>query len=78
MAWIRARYAVDRDRFDRWLNGAAFFHGATPGIGDCALWGYVQWVRDAGVEPTAAMAGWIDRMRQLPQMREPKDWFVER
>jgi glutathione S-transferase len=73
--WLRMRYAVDRARFDRLLGDAPFFHGAAPGIGDCAIWGYVQWVDEAGVEPTPAMLGWQVRMRALPGMRTAEEFF---
>jgi glutathione S-transferase len=73
--WLRGRYAADRDRFGQYLGNADFFHGAAPGIADCAIWGYVQWLPEAGVELSSAMAGWIDRMRALPAMRAPQDFF---
>lgn len=75
--WLEARYAVDRDRFDRLLGAGPFFHGARPGIGDCAIWGYVQWVETAGVVPSDAMRGWGDRMRRLPAMKTPAEFFPE-
>jgi glutathione S-transferase len=77
VAWLEARYAVDRDRFDRLLGAEPFLHGAAPGIGDCAVWGYVQWVEAAGVAPSAAMEGWRDRMRRLPAMKTPAEFFPE-
>lgn len=73
--WLAARYAVDRDRFDRLLGAGPFFHGAEPGIGDCAIWGYVQWVERAGMAPSAAMESWRARMRALPAMRTPEEFF---
>ena len=73
--WLTARYAVDRDRFDLLLGDGPFFHGTAPGIGDCAIWGYVQWVGDAGMTPSAAMAAWQDRMRGLDGMKSPGDFF---
>jgi glutathione S-transferase len=73
--WLRTRFATDAARFDHYLGEAPFFHGAAPGIADCAIWGYVQWLPDAGVEPTAAMAGWISRMQALPAMRTPQAFF---
>ncbi len=73
--WLAARYAVDRDRFDRLLGAGPFFHGAEPGIGDCAIWGYVQWVERAGMTPSAAMESWRARMRALPAMRAPEEFF---
>jgi glutathione S-transferase len=73
--WLRTRYAADAQRFGQYLGEAPFFHGGAPGIADCAIWGYVQWLPDAGVEPTAAMAGWIARMQALPAMRAPADFF---
>lgn len=73
--WLRARYGVDAARFDRLLGAAPFLHGTAPGIGDCAVWGYVQWLDRADVAATAAMADWAARMRALPQMRRAEDWF---
>lgn len=75
--WLEGRYAVDRDRFDRLLGAEPFFHGAAPGIGDCAIWGYVQWVEAAGVTPSAAMEAWRARMRALPAMKTPEAFFPE-
>lgn len=73
--WLAGRYAVDRPRFDRLLGAEPFFHGAAPGIGDCAIWGYVQWVEKAGMTPSAAMEEWRGRMRDLPEMRAPEAFF---
>ncbi|TPE50804.1 glutathione S-transferase family protein [Amaricoccus solimangrovi] len=73
--WLRERYAADRDRFDRLLGAGPFFHGAAPGIGDCAIWGYVQWAEAAGVAPSAAMDAWRDRIRALPETRSPEEFF---
>ncbi len=74
--WLTGRYEADRDNFDRLLGAEPFFHGDAPGIGDCAIWGYVQWLDKAGVAPSKAMAGWVGRMRALPQMRpRGDDWF---
>ena len=73
--WLRLRYAADAARFGQYLGDAPFFHGEAPGIADCAIWGYVQWLPEAGVEATPAMAAWISRMRALPAMRAPADFF---
>ena len=67
IAWLRDRYAVDAARFDILLGDGPFFHGAAPGIGDCAIWGYTQWLDVAGVSPSPAMAAWLSRMRALPE-----------
>ncbi|WP_136439557.1 glutathione S-transferase family protein [Pacificoceanicola onchidii] len=74
--WLTARFEIDRDNFDRLLGDGPFFHGDTPGIGDCAIWGYVQWTEEAGMTPSPAMQGWISAMKALPQMRAPSDWFA--
>jgi glutathione S-transferase len=73
--WLRQRYDIDRARFDRLIGDAPFFHGQTPGIGDCAIWGYTQWLDRAGVAPTPLMAAWLARMRALPAMISPQDAF---
>jgi glutathione S-transferase len=73
ITWLTNRWLVDRQRFGQWLGAAAFFHGAKPGVGDCAIWGYVQWLPEAGVEPTPEMAAWISRMRALPGMKTPAE-----
>lgn len=73
--WLRGRYATDAARFGLLLGDAPHFHGAAPGIGDCAVWGYVQWLDEAGVAPTPVMAGWIGRMRALPAMKSPAAFF---
>jgi glutathione S-transferase len=57
------------------VGGIVPSHGAAPGIADCAIWGYVQWLPEAGVSPTPAMAHWIARMRALAAMRAPADFF---
>ena len=73
--WLTMRYTTDAARFAVLLGQGPFFHGAAPGIGDCAVWGYTQWLAEAGVEPTMVMAGWLDRMRALPQMAAPEAMF---
>lgn len=73
--WLRMRYETDKDRFAILLGDAPFLHGAAPGIGDCAVWGYAQWLAEAGVSPNAALTGWIARMRALPAMRSPEAFF---
>ena len=73
--WLTQRYATDCARFAVLLGDGPFFHGAQPGIGDCAIWGYTQWLDAAGVQPTPVMARWLDRMRALPAMRSPNDFF---
>lgn len=75
--WLRRRYAVDCDRFDILLGAAPFFHGPEPGIGDCAIWGYTRWLAKAGVEPTAAMRAWLERMNRLPAMPSQAAFFPE-
>lgn len=73
--WLRMRFDVDRARFGRLLGEGPFLHGDRPGIGDCAVWGYAQWLDACGVQPTPAMAAWLDRMRALPEMRAPEAFF---
>lgn len=73
--WLLRRYNDDCARFETLLGSASFFHGDKPGIGDCAIWGYTQWLTEAGLEPTVFMAGWLERMRSLPAMKKPKDFF---
>ncbi len=75
IAWLEDRFAADRDRFDIMLGADPFLHGGAPGIGDCAVWGYVQWLDAAGVAPSPAMAGWRRRMRALPGMLTPEQAF---
>ena len=74
-AWLTARYEVDRTNFDWLIGDASFLHGRAPGIGDCAVWGYVQWLDEAGVAPSDAMAQWVERMRALPGMKAPEAFF---
>lgn len=73
--WLRMRFETDKARFAMLLGDAPFLHGAGPGIGDCAVWGYAQWLSEAGVTPNAALADWIARMRALPAMRSPEAFF---
>lgn len=75
--WLTMRYHTDCSRFATLLSDRPFFHGDAPGIGDCAIWGYAQWLPEAGVEPTPVMAGWIARMRALPQMKTPQELLPE-
>ncbi|GGG83258.1 glutathione S-transferase [Salipiger pallidus] len=77
VAWLMARYEVDRANFDRLIGDEPFLHGRAPGIGDCAVWGYVQWLDDAGVAPSDVMAHWADRMRVLPGMKAPEVFFAQ-
>lgn len=73
--WLRMRYDIDCGRFAILLGEAPFFHGATPGIGDCAIWGYAQWLAEAGVEPTPTMRAWLERMRGLDSVKAPAAFF---
>jgi glutathione S-transferase len=75
LEWLRNRYATDSANFDRLLADEPFFHGASPGIGDCAIWGYVQFFDDASVEPTPAMQAWINRMTALDAIKAPDVFF---
>ncbi|MCA0962135.1 glutathione S-transferase family protein [Salipiger bermudensis] len=75
IAWLTARFEVDRANFDRLLGEARFLHGEAPGIGDCAVWGYVQWLDEAGVAPSAKMRRWSEAMRALPGMKSPEAFF---
>lgn len=73
--WLLGRYDADCANFAVLLGAQPFFHGATPGIGDCAIWGYTQWLAEAGVKPTDTMQGWIDRMQGLEAMKTPASFF---
>ena len=75
VAWLRARYDADARNFGVLLGENPFFHGKEPGIGDCAIWGYVQWLGEAGVAPSDQMAGWLERMRNLDGMKTPEAFF---
>ncbi|SFE49311.1 glutathione S-transferase family protein [Roseivivax sediminis] len=68
--WLRGRYAADAAQFDVLLGEGPFFHGAAPGLGDCAIWGYTRWVAKADIAPTAAMADWLARMDALPEAED--------
>lgn len=73
--WLRARFEADRENFARLLGDAPFLHGDAPGIGDCAVWGYSQWLDAAGVDPNPSMSSWLDRMRGLDRMKTPAEFF---
>lgn len=73
--WLTMRYEADSARFSALLGDGPFFHGTSPGIGDCAIWGYTQWLPEAGVEATPKMASWLDKMRALPEMKPPEAFF---
>ncbi|MEQ5870872.1 glutathione S-transferase family protein [Sagittula sp. NFXS13] len=75
IGWLEARYTVDCVNFGRLLGDGPFFHGEAPGVGDCAIWGYTQWIAEAGVEPTDVMAKWIANMRGLDGMKTPEGFF---
>jgi glutathione S-transferase len=75
MDWLRMRYDADCRRFGLLLGDAAFLHGETPGIGDCAVWGYTQWLAEAGVDPTPMLQAWLDRMRGLAAMKSGSGFF---
>ena len=73
--WLRRRYDVDSQRFAVLLGEAPFFHGTAPGIGDCAIWGYAQWLDAAGVEATPVMRRWLDGMQSHSGMKTPIGFF---
>jgi glutathione S-transferase len=75
LEWLRMRYEADCNRFETLLGDAPFFHGDKPGIGDCAIWGYSQWLAEAGVEGTPSMRAWLARMHGLPGMKTPAGFF---
>jgi glutathione S-transferase len=75
LEWLRMRYDADCGRFAILLGVAPFFHGEKPGIGDCAIFGYTQWLADAGVEPTPTMRTWLGRMLGLAAMKPPAEFF---
>jgi glutathione S-transferase len=76
--WLRKRYDADCQRFAILLGGEPFFHGTSPGIGDCAIWGYTQWLSEAGVDATPTMRSWLDRMQRLEAMKSPEEFFPYR
>lgn len=76
--WLRMRYDADCQRFAVLLGNDPFFHGTAPGIGDCAIWGYTQWLSEAGVDATPSMRSWLDRMRALIAMKSPLEFFPNR
>lgn len=73
--WLQDRFQADDRNFAVLLSDQPFFHGSAPGLGDCAIWGYTQWLDGAGVTPGAAMQGWLARMRALPAMTAPEAFF---
>jgi glutathione S-transferase len=73
--WLRMRYNADCQRFNTLLDDNPFFHGATPGVGDCAIWGYTQWLPQAGVDATPSMRSWLARMRDHAAMKSPAEFF---
>lgn len=75
VTWLKARFNVDKENFARLLGDAPFLHGAAPGIGDCAVWGYTQWLGKAGLEPNDALESWLARMRALPGVKMPEAFF---
>lgn len=75
LPWLTDRFHTDSANFTRLLGDAPFFHGESPGIGDCAVWGYAQWIEEAGLAATPPIAAWRDRMRALPGMASPEAFF---
>lgn len=75
--WLHGRFAADCKSFETLLGDAPFFHGDGPGIGDCAIWGYTQWLPEAGLTAPPAMTAWLERMRALDAMKTPREFFPE-
>ncbi len=73
--WLTDRFHTDCRTFAKLLGGAPFMHGDSPGVGDCAVWGYTQWLAEAGLEATPALQDWLSRMRALPSMKTPAEFF---
>jgi glutathione S-transferase len=73
--WLKMRYETDCRRFSVLLGDTPFFHGERPGIGDCAIWGYTQWLTEAGVVATPKMEKWLVNMRGLSDMKSPDEFF---
>jgi glutathione S-transferase len=78
LEWLQMRYDADCQRFAVLLGEEPFFHGTAPGIGDCAIWGYTQWLPEAGVDATPYMRSWLDRMRTHVAMKSPVEFFPDR
>ncbi|GGE53048.1 glutathione S-transferase family protein [Actibacterium pelagium] len=76
--WLRNRFDADAKNLAVLLGENPFFHGDRPGIGDCAIWGYTQWLDGAGVKPTPPMQDWLKRMRGLKAMKTPQEFFPRR
>ncbi len=75
--WLRMRYDADCERFAVLLGDDPFFHGTTPGIGDCAIWGYTQWLSEAGVDATPSMQSWLNSMRSHGSLKSPQRLFPD-
>jgi glutathione S-transferase len=73
--WLRMRFDADCQRFAILLGNEPFFHGAAPGMGDCAIWGYTQWLSEAGVDATLRMRSWLDRIGNHIAMKSPAEFF---
>ena len=68
--WLENGRQSDCARFDLLLGDAPVFHGVAPGTGDC-----LSKVAEWGVHGPPLMLAWIERMRNLPAIREPGRFF---
>ncbi|MEO0574442.1 MAG: glutathione S-transferase family protein [Pseudomonadota bacterium] len=73
-AWLSARYTSDVGVLDARLGKTgAFVVGDTPTIADFSICGYLFLADEAQVNVPGNVRDWLERLRQLPNWRAPRE-----
>ena len=77
IAMLRARFDDDIARMESELaDGRDFILGDTPTIADLSLSAYLYWPDQARVAVPPHVAGWLQRISQLPGWRHPYSFYA--
>jgi glutathione S-transferase len=72
LSWLEARLDLDIQRLaDEFKDGRRFILDDTPSVADFSLCTYLFWADQAGLTLPAALADWLERIRQLPGWQAP-------
>jgi glutathione S-transferase len=76
VAMLRARYNDDIARMDSELSdGRDFILGDGPTIADLSMSAYLFWADQAQVDVPLHVAGWLQRISNLPGWRHPYSFY---
>jgi glutathione S-transferase len=77
IAMLRTRFHEDISRMDIELaDGRQFILGSTPTIADVSMSAYLFWADQAQVAVPMHVAGWLERISNLPGWRHPYSFYA--